>query len=158
MNIDSARAARITLADFDHRWVDELIPMWRASFERAVGLTDPHPLIEQRQYFLDEVLSRNEVRFALLDNQLVGFIAASSEWIAQLYVRIGFQRRGIGGELLAWAKQRSGGSLWLYTFARNAGARAFYERNGFLAVAHGFEPTWQLDDVKYRWVKQHGVR
>ena len=47
---------------------------------------------------------------------------------------------------------RSSGSLWLYTFARNYGARAFYERNGFVAIAFGFEPKWQLRDVKYQWV------
>jgi RimJ/RimL family protein N-acetyltransferase len=46
---------------------------------------------------------------------------------------------------------QSAGSLWLYTFARNRVARAFYEQNGFVDVAHGFEPLWQLDDVRYEW-------
>jgi RimJ/RimL family protein N-acetyltransferase len=41
----------------------------------------------------------------------------------------------------------------LYAFTQNAGARAFYERNGFVAIAHGFEPVWQLADVKYQWVR-----
>jgi RimJ/RimL family protein N-acetyltransferase len=45
----------------------------------------------------------------------------------------------------------SAGSLWLYTFARNERARRFYERNGFVAVAFGYEPFWQLDDVRYEW-------
>src|SRR2546426_10065300 len=89
--------------------------MWRASFEARVGVIDPHPLSEQRQYFLSEVLPRNDVRLALLASDLVGFIAASAESVAQLYVRVGFQRRGIGAQLLAWAKDRSSGSLWLYT-------------------------------------------
>jgi hypothetical protein len=53
--------------------------------------------------------------------------------------------------LLEWAKHQSGGSLWLHTFERNAGARAFYERYGFTIVARGFEPTWKLDDLKYEW-------
>jgi RimJ/RimL family protein N-acetyltransferase len=43
------------------------------------------------------------------------------------------------------------GSLWLYTFARNERARRFYERNGFAAVAFGYEPFWQLEDVRYEW-------
>ena len=146
--------SRTVLAAFDPSRVDELIPMWRASFEAGVGITDPHPLEEQRQYFWTEVLPGNEVRLALLDNELVGFVAASVESIAQLHVRVGFQRRGIGAQLLAWAKERSGGSLWLYTFARNVGARAFYERNGFIAIAHGFEPLWQLEDVKYKWRRE----
>ena len=146
--------ARTILVEFDPQRVGELIPMWRESFEAGVGIADPHPLTEQRQYFITEVLPRNEVRMALLDNELVGFIAASRESIAQLYVRVGYQRCGIGARLLAWAKQQSGGSLWLFTFARNVGARAFYERNGFVAVAHGFEPTWQLEDVKYWWGRE----
>ena len=71
--------------------------------------------------------------------------------MAQLYVRVGFHRQGIGTTLLAWAMAQSAGSLWLYTFARNRVARAFYEQHGFVDVAHGFEPLWQLDDVRYEW-------
>jgi ribosomal protein S18 acetylase RimI-like enzyme len=140
-----------TLDEFDARRLDELIPMWRASFEAGVGVIDPHPLAAQRHYFLSEVLPHNQVRFALLAGELVGFVAASTESVTQLYVRVGFQRRGIGAQLLAWAKSQSSGTLWLYTFAQNVHARAFYERNGFVAIAHGFEPIWRLDDVKYQW-------
>lgn len=67
---------------------------------------------------------------------------------------VGFQREGIGSAMLEWAKGRSAGSLWLYTFARNAGARAFYERHGFVAVARGFEPMWRLEDIRYQWTAQ----
>jgi len=141
----------VTLAEFRDECLDELVPMWRASFEAGVGIKDPHPLSEQRQYFLTEVLPRNAVRLAILEAALVGFVAASHESVAQLYVRVGFQRSGIGSKLLEWAKAQSAGRLWLFTFARNLGACAFYERNGFVAVARGFEPMWQLDDVKYCW-------
>jgi GNAT superfamily N-acetyltransferase len=71
--------------------------------------------------------------------------------VAQLYVRVGFHRRGIGTLMLDWAKAQSDGWLWLYTFQRNKGACAFYERSGFTVAARGFEPTWQLEDVKYHW-------
>lgn len=143
--------APVELVAFCEAWLEELVPLWRASFEAGVGVTDPHPLEEQRRYFLDEVLPRNAVRLALAGERLAGFVAASRESIAQLYVRVGCQRQGIGTRLLDWAKDQSGGSLWLYTFARNAGARAFYERHGFRAVARGFEPSWRLEDVRYEW-------
>jgi GNAT superfamily N-acetyltransferase len=116
-----------------------------------VGIVDPHPLAGQRAYFEAEVLPRHAVWMALIDGHLAGFIAASAESVAQLHVRIDLHRRGIGSMLLDRAKTQSAGSLWLYTFARNRIARAFYARHGFVEVAYGFEPTWQLDDVKLQW-------
>jgi ribosomal protein S18 acetylase RimI-like enzyme len=125
--------------------------MWRASFEHGVGIVDPHPLEEQRRYLLDKVVPENAVRVARIDGLIVGFIAGTNESVTQLHVRIGFHRRGIGSRLLAWAKEQSAGSLWLYTFEQNAVARAFYEKNGFRIIARGFEPEWKLRDLKYRW-------
>ena len=133
------------------RHLDELVPLWRASFEDGVGVVDPHPLADQRAYLLREVLPRNTARVAFVDDTMVGWVAASRESIAQLYVRVGWHRRGIGRRLLDWTKAQSGGTLWLYTFARNTRACAFYESQGFRVVSRGFEPMWQLDDVRFAW-------
>jgi ribosomal protein S18 acetylase RimI-like enzyme len=141
----------VALAEFRLEWLDELIPRWRASFEAGVGTRDPNPLDEQRAYFVERVLPNFDVRVALIDGDTAGFIAASRESIAQLYVWLGHQQRGIGSHLLDWAKEQSGGSLWLYTFAQNQRACAFYERHGFVAVVRGFEPAWKLADVRYEW-------
>jgi GNAT superfamily N-acetyltransferase len=146
-----ATDASIDIVEFFFDRTDELVRMWRESFEAGVGIVDPHPLAEQRDYLLDEVVPNNEVRIALLDGRLVGFVAATPESVCQLYVRKANHRCGIGTSLLGWAKAQSGGSLWLYTFARNAGARAFYEKHGFRITARGFEPDWQLDDLRYEW-------
>lgn len=147
-----AETETISIVDYEARWLDELIPMWRDSFNGALGIEDSNPVDDgQRRHFLEEVLPNHAVRLALQGDRLVGFLASSSESIDQLYVRVGCQRCGIGSALLALAKAESTGSLWLYTFAKNAGARAFYEHHGFSAVAFGFEEFWQLEDVQYRW-------
>lgn len=141
----------IETVEFDARFLDALVPMWRESFEFGVGVTNPHSLAEQRAYFLGTVLPAHRVTLALVDGQLAGFVAASHDSIAQLYVRVGLHGRGIGSTLLRIAQAGSGGSLWLYAFARNVRACRFYEKHGFVAVARGFEPHWQLDDVRYEW-------
>jgi ribosomal protein S18 acetylase RimI-like enzyme len=128
-----------------------LVDLWRASFEHGVGIVDPHPIEQQREFFVREVLPQHEVSVALRDGGMVGFVAGNRESVGQLYVRVGAHRQGIGTALLDRAKARSAGSLWLYTFARNAVARRFYEKHGFVAVAFGAENMWKLDDVKYRW-------
>jgi len=146
------RFSPLLLERYQPTRLTELIAMWRASFEYGVGIADPHSFEEQRQYFLDQVLPHYTVRVALQGADLVGFVAATEESVSQLYVRVGHQHQGIGGALLAWAKTQSRGSLELFTFARNVGARSFYEKNGFAAIANGFEPMWQLEDIEYRWV------
>jgi GNAT superfamily N-acetyltransferase len=150
-NRETMPAPPVRLLEFDESWLDELSLVWPAALEAALGMVDPHPVEQHRPYFLTEVLPRTSVRLATLDDCLVGFVAATPDSVAQLHVRLGYQRRGIGTGLLDWAKSRSSGSLWLRTFARNHGARAFYERNGFVAVAFGFDPEWRLAHVRYEW-------
>jgi len=141
----------VSLRAFEATHLDDLVQMWRTSFEHGVGIRDWHSLEEQRAYFMREVLPNNDVRLAFEADRLVAFIAATDRSIAQLYVDVRHHGKGIGSSLLNWAKDGSAGTLTLYTFARNQMARAFYERHGFVAVAHGFEPMWQLDDVRYQW-------
>ena len=134
-----------------------LVELWRASFEHGVGITDSHPIEEQRAFFEAKVLPENTVRVALGASGLVGFIASTPESIAQLYVAVPFIGQGIGSQLLALAKLESSGTLWLYTFARNARARVFYERHGFRDSGHGFENMWNLEDIKYIWSRSVGA-
>ena len=145
---------QVSIVEFRPEHAKELVRMWRGSFEFGVGVTDPHPLEEQEQYLNAVVIPGNAIRVALCDGHMAGFVAASAFSVSQLYVRTGLHRRGIGSRLLEWAKEQSCGSLWLYTFAQNAGARAFYERHGFKIVARGFEPNWKLEDLRYEWVSQ----
>lgn len=147
----------IDLVDFDAVRTDELVRMWRESFEFGVGVAHLYPFESQLEYFTMTVVPNHTIRIALRDDELVGFVAATKNSISQLYVHKANLGCGIGSRLLAWAKAQSAGSLWLFTFARNARARAFYEKHDFKVVALGFEPTWKLEDVKYQWTAQNAA-
>ncbi len=144
----------LELQEYDVSHLDALVLMWREAFEFGVGITDPNPLSEQCEYFRSQVLPSHRVTLALSSSEIVGFVASSPESVSQLHVRVGFHRQGIGAALLALAKARSSGSLWLYTFARNLNACRFYESQGFSVIERGFEPVWKLEDVKYGWSAQ----
>ena len=141
----------IDLVPFESRHADEVVAMWRRSFEDALGILDPHPVAEQRAYLLDVVVPANRIVLALDRQRVVAFVAASDERLDLLYVDPDCQRRGIGSRLLRWAKEQSTGRLSLFTFERNSRARRFYESRGFRVVGHGFEEYWQLPDVTYEW-------
>jgi ribosomal protein S18 acetylase RimI-like enzyme len=144
----------LEFAEYDTSFLDRLVRLWRQAFEFGVGVIDPHPLSEQCEYFTSQVLPENRVTLALFESQLVGFVASSAESVSQLHVQVGMHRQGIGSALLALSKARSTGRLWLYAFTRNVRACRFYEKHGFVAVERGFEPHWQLEDVKFVWLAQ----
>lgn len=142
------------IADFDPGDTEALVRMWRESFEFGVGVVDPHPIEAQAAYLLSTVVPQNRVRVAWSNDGLVAFMASTAESITLLHVKVSHIGRGIGTQLLRLAQAESSGSLWLFTFQQNERACRFYEHHGFRAVARGFEPTWQLEDVKYVWARQ----
>jgi ribosomal protein S18 acetylase RimI-like enzyme len=77
-----------------------------------------------------------------------------NEFIDQLYIHPAYQRRGIGEALLNFARKQSPDHLWLYTLQDNVNARAFYEKNGFIAEKFGMSPPPEsAPDVEYHWRK-----
>ncbi|MEX0381646.1 N-acetyltransferase family protein [Leuconostoc sp. MS02] len=78
------------------------------------------------------------VQVAIFDDEIVGF-ASLSEWdsfLHLLFIKVGFQRQGIGTLLLNWARQMTKAPLELKVVTANISAQHFYEREGFKMVAH----------------------
>ena len=72
---------------------------------------------------------------ALMTNAtIVGLLSMGAGTVHNLYVKPGFQRLGIGHQLLETAKTCSGGKLKLWVFEPNIGAIRFYERHGFVTL------------------------
>src|SRR4030095_17149145 len=96
---------------FQSRDIDALVRMWRTSFEYCVGITDPHPLHEQIEFFYNSVLPTHQVRVVKLREAIVGFLAANFESVAQLYVRVENIGQGIRSRLIRFAPAESSRKL-----------------------------------------------
>lgn len=80
------------------------------------------------------------VTVACVPETVVGCLVTSQDdegigWIDQLYVLPGFVGRGVGSLLLKHGLAGLARPVRLYTFQANVGARRFYERHGFRAIA-----------------------
>jgi GNAT superfamily N-acetyltransferase len=108
---------------------------------------------ETRAWIRDVVQPRQAVWVAVREGQVIGVAALDGGMLEQLYVLPEAQGRGIGSTLLAKARHLCPGGLDLWTFQRNAAARAFYERQGFVAVetTDGSGNEEREPDVRYRW-------
>jgi len=113
----------------------------------------PHTDDETRDYFRRVVGDRPSAWWvARVEDEIVGFMLIDGEDVDHLYVRPGWQRRGIGLTLLNKAKALSPQRLELWTFQRNSGARAFYEAQDFRAVDFTDGCNEENEpDVKYEW-------
>jgi len=151
----------ILIRDYRPEDFDAVTILWRVSrekslpeFQRAKG----HFFHEDQDYFREHVLKDNRVWVVEMDHHPVAFMAMNNEFIDQLYVQPDYQMRGIGTMLLDYARQLSPDHVWLYTLQANVNARAFYEKNGFVAEKYGFSPPPENEpDVEYHWRRMQFV-
>ena len=134
---------------------DALTILWRISREKSLPefqREKGHFFYEDQNYFQNHILKNNQVWVVESGQQRVAFMAINKDFIDQLYIRPDYQRRGIGRALLDFARRLSPDHLWLYTLQINVGARAFYEKNGFVAEKFGISPPPENEpDVEYHW-------
>ncbi len=110
-----------------------------------------------REWLRDHLIPAGRVTVAVQNGAVVGMMALSDDgttgWIDQLYLHPHAVGRGMGTALLARAKTELGPPIRLYTFQASAGARRFYERHGFSAIAFGdgSRNEEQCSDVLYEW-------
>ena len=116
-------------------------------------LPELHTERETRDWVRDVVLDRDEVHVADADGRVVGFVALAGSVIEHLYVGPEAQGRGIGGTLLALAKELRPKGFDLWVFQRNEQARAFYERRGLRLVelTDGAGNEEREPDARYEW-------
>ncbi len=100
-----------------------------------------HPDADVCAWITQVLIPSGGVSVALLAGRAVGMLALSDDgavrWIDQLYLLPEAVNQGIGAQLLAHALAVLAPPIRLYTFQANSGARRFYERHGFVALAFG---------------------
>jgi len=130
---------RRAAAAADAAAVAELLLASRRQFLPYAALA--HADDELRCWVRDTLLPAGGVELACAGDRLLGVIATAHDgdcsWIEQLYLAPGCTGQGIGTRLLVPALAALPRPVRLYCFQANAGARAFYERHGFRAIAFG---------------------
>ena len=123
------------------------LPTWQAfTLEQAHGV------------FSRVIVPMCDLWVGARDDRVVAYLALQESYIARLYVDPPGQRNGWGSRLLAHAKALHPHGLELHTHQENDGARALYERQGFVAVTFGISPPPEsAPDVEYRWRPPGGV-
>ena len=134
-----------------------VVALWYRAWHRAFpDARHPQPEKQWRTRFRNEIAPHQMVWVAVDGadgDRIVGFISmvVADGYIDQLFVDPDVQGRGVGAALTAKAKELAPRGLSLHTLQRNAPARAFYEKHGFVAGATGVNPVNGLPNIWYHW-------
>jgi ribosomal protein S18 acetylase RimI-like enzyme len=135
--------------------LEEIVALWHETKHAAFPWSKAQrlwTLESDRARFRDVVAVEHAVWIAEQGGRIAGFLAIRGDFVDQLFVRTGLQRRGVGTALLRKAAELSPEGLRLFTFQRNEPARKFYEKHGFRVVKLGTSPPPESEpDVEYRW-------
>ncbi|MBY4678977.1 GNAT family N-acetyltransferase [Marinobacterium arenosum] len=148
-----ATSQQYRIQAFEPRYTDQVTELWRVSMQQAIGIPPLHSF-ESQAYFLRELLPQSHRLFVAIEietGESVGFMAADSKSINQLYIHIDHQNRGLGRAFVELAKGSSEGSLQLRTFEVNKNAQRFYQRHGFKAIGGDCDNEEGLPDILYQW-------
>lgn len=155
MTNPACSAAALAIRTCDPGDFENLVARWHETNVAAyayVAVNQRHTLEDARRFFAARVVPECEVWIAQRGKATLGMIALDEHWIRQLAVWPEHRRRGVGRALVNHARCRSPTELRLFTFARNAAARAFYEGERFVPVRFGVSPAPELEpDIEYRW-------
>jgi GNAT superfamily N-acetyltransferase len=112
-----------------------------------------HTPDEVRGWIANVLLPGGDVWVAEEAGVVVGYLALEDDLVAQLYLRPGYWRRGIGTALMQHAKRLRPDGLRLWCFQVNARARAFYAAQGFVAVefTDGGGNEEREPDILFAW-------
>ena len=140
----------------------ELLSLWRKSFNQAIGIEED-TREEAVTGHLEYLQSYNPdiIRVVLEEhkNKIIGFMAKEENTIKDLFIHVGYQRKGLGSIFINQAKKEEE-FLSLQTLELNKGAQKFYEFHDFIIVRRGFTSfeanPWatkkeQLADISYEW-------
>jgi ribosomal protein S18 acetylase RimI-like enzyme len=135
--------------------LEQVVEVWHATKRDTYDFIpqERDRSVEQDRHFFQTVIRPScALWIALEDARVLGFLALRQTYVDRLYVHPDAQRRGVGSALLRHAIALCPAGLELHTHVRNTKARAFYEKEGLVAVKFGISPPPESEpDVEYHW-------
>ena len=107
---------------------------------------------ESNYEMVKEMLLQAEVYVCESNGKIQGFIGLNGDYIEGIFVREGIQSRGIGKQLLDFAKEIKS-SMSLSVYQKNTRAIAFYQREQFVIHSESMDDSTNEKEFIMTWSK-----
>lgn len=98
------------------------------------------------------MIKESEIYIYEENNKILGFIGLSENYIAGIFIDKEFRNKGIGKNLLDYAKDKKD-KLYLNVFEKNNKAMNFYIKNQFIISEKNFDDENNEYEYKLIWNK-----
>ena len=140
--------------------IDAAAAVHRTAFDAALPwLAGRYTPAQDRWFYRERMFAECRMWGAFDGLRMIAVIAFRTGWIDQLYVLPDAQGTGVGTSLVHIA-QGAFDLLRLWTYQRNAHARRFYQRRGFVLAetTDGARNEEKEPDALYRWDRAARIR
>lgn len=127
----------------------DVMAIWLAGNLERHAFINPHYWEEQTE-LVRKCLPQARLYGYFEDEQLVGFLGLTGDYIAGLFVKVGYRQQGIGTALLQKIKQNQP-TIYLDVYPKNKKALLFYQHAGFVKVKEGVDQLTGEREYLMRW-------
>lgn len=129
--------------------IDVVIQIWFEANKRA------HDFIPESYWLgkfdeVKDILPQAEVYVYEIDNEIKGFIGLTDNYIAGIFIASECQSKGIGKELLCYAKEKKE-NLSLSVYIKNSRAINFYKRENFKVISENLDENTGEKEFYMTW-------
>ncbi|TCS43924.1 GNAT family N-acetyltransferase [Reinekea marinisedimentorum] len=128
----------------------ELADIYHDASLIAHPFIDPEFIRKDRRRVRDEYLPLNQSYLSERNGEVLGFVSTTNDHINGLFIKVDYQRQGIGSSLIDHLKERHQ-LLELCCFVDNYQAQRFYHYHGFEIVREQANKELPFDEYVMRW-------
>jgi ribosomal protein S18 acetylase RimI-like enzyme len=118
---------------------------------RSTGVGAVMAITFFRRGIREDLAKQYAIHVATERSRVVGFIGFNGDELDTLFVSPARPNRGIGKQLLDFAKAARPNGFWLRTLVQNTGARRFYEREGLRYIKTTLRRRPGYGSAWYEW-------
>lgn len=131
--------------------LDNIMEIWLKSNIESHNFVDKNYWINNFD-LVKSMIKESEIYIYEENNKILGFIGLSENYIAGIFIDKEFRNKGIGKNLLDYAKDKKD-KLYLNVYEKNNKAMNFYIKNQFIISEKNFDDENKEYEYKLIWNK-----
>ena len=129
-----------------------VVEIWFDISIQAHNFISPDYWKENKKDMAETYLPNSETYLAIINDEIVGFVAMVDNFLAALFVQTKMKGQGIGSNLLCYIKERRK-TIQLKVYKNNSNSIQFYKKQGFDILSDEIDKNTNEIEYLMEWNK-----